>query len=93
MQPNFNGNMQNFNWMFGINPLIMNSMFNNQMGGINFWQNENWGMVYGNGININKDNQFNQNSPGKKNIIFKTTQNVKTLLTVDLNKTLSDTIL
>ena len=93
MQPNFNGNMQNFNWMFGINPLMMNPMFNNQMGGINFGQNENWGMVYGGGININQGNQFNQNTPGKKNIIFKTTQNVRTLLAVDLDKTLSDTIL
>ena len=94
MQPNFFGNNPNFNWMFGINPVMMNPMFNNQMGGFNFSNNDaTWGMVYGAGTSTNQDNQFNQNNPGKKNIIFKTTQAVKTILTVDLDKTLSDTIL
>ena len=93
MQPNFFGN-QNFNWMFGINPFMINPMFNNQMGGINFGQNDfSWGMVYGAGTNTNQNNQYNQNTPNKKNIIFKTTQAVKTTVTVDLNTTLSDTIL
>ena len=92
MQPNF---MQNFNWMFGMNPVMMNAMLNNQMGGgMNFGQNDlTWGMVYGAGINTNQNNQLNQNSSTKKNIIFKTTQAVKTTITVDMEKTLSDTIL
>ena len=102
MEPYFFGNMQNmqnmqnipnFNWMFGINPAMLNPMFNNQMIGMNFSQNDVLGLVYGAGANTNQNNQNNQNSPGKINIIFKTTQNVRTPLTVELNKTLSDTIL
>lgn len=93
MQQGFFDPMGNFNWMFGampgMNPM---NMGNNPMMGMNFDQNNFMSFIYGQGFNFNQGNQQPILQPDKINIIFKTTQAVRTLVTVDFNKPLSDTI-
>ena len=85
--------MTNFNWMFGGMP-VMNpmNMGNNPMMGMNFDQNNFMSFIYGQGINFNPGNQQPIQQPDKINITFKTTQGVRTTVSVDFNKSLSDTI-
>ena len=81
------------NWMFGMNPLFMN---NNGMAGMNFDQSQNnyLNMIYGQGIgmNFNQNQQF-PSSPYMVTIQFKTTQAVKTIVNVEYDKTVSETLL
>ena len=82
---------QNFNWMLGFNPMPIN---NNGMQGMNFDQLNYLNMIYGQGIDFNKFNQ--QPITSRSNIVtiqFKTTQAVKTIVKVNYDKTVSDTIL
>ena len=82
-QPN-NFNMINMNLM---NPMFMG---NNMMQGMNA-QNNYMNMIYQTGMNQMAP-QFST-QPDKINIVFKTTQAVKTMVTVDPDKSLSDTLL
>ena len=81
------------NWMFGMNPMFMN---NNGMTGMNFdqMQNNYLNMIYGQGIgmNFNPIQQF-PSSPNMVTIQFKTTQAVKTIVNVECDKTVSETLL
>ena len=95
MQQNlFGNNIPNFNWMM-YNMMMGNqmNMGNNMMPNINNNQNDNLGMVYGSGQNMNQGNQTSYGGVTKNNINFKTTAGLQTFVTVDCNKTLSDTIL
>ena len=85
---NFNFN-SNFGAMQGMNPM---NLCNNPMMGINFDYNDYLSFIYGGGFNFNSGNQQQIPQSDKINILFKTTQGVKTLVTVDFNKSLSDTI-
>ena len=93
MQQGFFDPMGNLNWMFGgipgMNPM---NLGNNPMMGMNFDQNNFMSFIYGQGFNFNQGNQQPIIQADKVNIIFKTTQAVRTLVTVDFNKPLSDTI-
>ena len=81
------------NPMFGMNTMFMN---NNGMAGMNFDQSQNnyLNMIYGQGIgmNFNPNQQF-PSSPNKVTIQFKTTQAVKTIVIVEYDKTVSETLL
>ena len=72
----------------------MGNMGNNVNQGMNMNINQNdiMGLVYGSGQNINQSNQSSFIS-NKNNIIFKATSGLHVMIPVDLNKTLSDTIL
>ena len=90
------GNFQNNNMMmFGLTG-NMGNMGNNVNQGMNMNINQNqndiMGLVYGSGQNINQSNQSSFIS-NKNNIIFKATSGLHVMIPVDLNKTLSDTIL
>ncbi len=97
MQPGFFPQQNFFNYgMNCVNPMFM---YNNMMMPNMNCENNYLNMVYQSGMNNNQMNpqffgqqQFS-NQPDKVNIIFKTTQVVITQVTVDFNKSLSDTIL
>ena len=83
--------------MFGIFPNYNQMMFGmpgnnvNQVMNMNTNQNDIMGLVYGSGQNIIQGNSaFTSN---KNNIIFKATSGLHVMIPVDLDKTLSDTIL
>ena len=81
-------NMQNIQ-MNMPNILGINNMSNAPMTGMNIGGNDNWMMGYG--IGINNQNQM-QNSPGKTNIVFKTTQGMIKNIPIENEKTISEAI-
>ena len=84
--------------MFGIFPNYNQMMFGmpgnnvNQVMNMNTNQNDIMGLVYGSGQNIIQGNNsaFTSN---KNNIIFKATSGLIVMIPVDLDKTVTDTIL
>ena len=80
-----NMNMNNMN----MNNINMNNMM---MPGMNMGGNEFWSMIYGTGSNFQQNNQQQQFSPDKVNVVFKTTAGLKTNVSVNLGTSIKNTI-
>ena len=101
MQQNQFGNYPNFYNMFAqmmgmnMNMNMFNNGANNCPQGINLDPNDPLGLIYGGGQNNNQYNNQNQiiGPNDKINILFKTTGGLISNLTIDPDKTITDTLL